>query len=262
MVHVAVTGAAGSVGQQALEALDDEELTPITHREHDDLDSVVADVTDADAFSDALTDQDVLVHLAANPSPSAEWEDVRSVNLDGTYHAYEAAVENDLDRVVYASSNHAVGMYNAADPVDPESVVVDGLQTDDGVRTVDPDDPPNPDSYYGISKVTGEAFGAYYAARHDIEVVNLRIGWLMDEEQLADTQDEPEEKARFARAMWLSPRDCRDAIQRSVSADLSESPVTVHVTSRNDDRYLSLTETATALGYRPRDNATEVLEEG
>lgn len=52
----------------------------------------------------------------------------------------------------------------------------------DGFRTVDPDDPPNSDSYYGISKVTGEAIGAYYANRHDLEVVNVRIGWLMDED--------------------------------------------------------------------------------
>lgn len=66
--------------------------------------------------SDALDGQDILVHRAANPSPSAAWNSVRSVNIDGTYHVYEAAVENGLDRVVYASSNHAVGMYNADDP--------------------------------------------------------------------------------------------------------------------------------------------------
>lgn len=254
MPRIAVTGAAGNVGQQAMQAFDDHDVTPITHHEYDDLDSIVFDVTDSDAFVDALGDQDILVHLAANPSPAAEWDAAQSVNIDGTYHAYEAAAENDLDRVVYASSNHAVGMYNADDPLDPESAVTDGAYA------VQPDDPPNPDSYYGVSKVTGEALGAYYANRHGLEVVNLRIGWLMDADQLADTQDEPESKAQFARAMWLSPRDCRCALRCAVIADLSKSPVTVHVTSRNDDRYLSLTETATTLGYKPRDNATETLE--
>lgn len=253
MSRIAVTGAAGNVGQQAMQAFDDHDVTPVTHSEHDDLDSIVLDITDGDAFADALTDQDVLVHLAANPSPAAEWDAVKSVNIDGTYHAYEAAIENDLDRVVYASSNHAVGMYNADDPSNPESAV-----THDS-HAVQPDDPPNPDSYYGITKVTGEAVGSYYANRHDLEVVNLRIGWLMDEDQLVDTQDEPESKAHFARAMWLSPRDCRCALRCAVTADLSDSPVTVHVTSRNDDRYLSLTETATTIGYKPRDNATETL---
>lgn len=103
--------------------------------------------------------------------------------------------------------------------------------------------------------------GSYYATRHGLAVVNLRIGWLMDEGELADTQDGSASKARFARAMWLSPRDCRCALRCAVTASLSDSPVTVHVTSRNDDRYLSLTETATTLGYTPRDNATEALED-
>lgn len=243
------------VGRQALEALDDEELTPITHREHDDLDSVILDVTDDDEFQSALEGHDVLVHLAANPSPQAAWDDVREVNVDGTYHAFEAAREQDLDRVVFASSNHAVGMYNTEDITDPESAVTDGA------RTVHPDDPPNPDSYYGVSKVAGEALGSFYATRYGLEVVNLRIGWLMDEAELADTQELPPDKARFARAMWISPRDCRAAIRRAVRAELPESPVTVHATSRNDDRYLSLTESATTLGYTPRDNSAETLDE-
>nr|WP_269844131.1 hypothetical protein [Halegenticoccus soli] len=59
--------------------------------------------------------------------------------------------------------------------------------------------------------------------------------------------------------MWLSPRDCRDAIRAAATAELSESPVTVHAVSRNDDRYLSLTHGHRAIGYRPRDDATEAL---
>lgn len=253
MVRVAVTGAAGRVGRQALRALEDEEVTPVTHRERDDVDGVVADVTDYDALRDAIAGRDVLVHLAADPSPGAEWAALREVNVQGTYNAFEAAREQGLDRVVYASSNHAVGAYNAADVADPESAVA-------APRTVHPDDPPKPDTKYGVSKVVGEALGSFYATRHGLEVVNLRIGWLMDEAELAATQDEPASRARFARAMWLSPRDCRDALRRAVVANLPESPLTVHVTSRNDDRFLSLTETATALGYRPRDNATEALD--
>jgi L-arabinose 1-dehydrogenase [NAD(P)+] len=254
MVRVAITGAAGNVGRQALRALADETVAPLTHSEVEDIESESLDVTDRDAFVDALEGQDVLVHLAGKSSPWADWDAALDVNVDGTYNAYEAARENDLDRVVFASSNHAVGVYNAEDVTDPESAVTDGA------RTVDPDDPPNPDSYYGVSKVAGEALGSFYAARHGLAVVNLRIGWLMTEEELVETQAEPPDKARFARAMWLSPRDCREVLRRAVLADLPRSPVTVHATSRNDDRFLSLTETATALDYEPRDNATETLE--
>ncbi|WP_137283429.1 NAD-dependent epimerase/dehydratase family protein [Halorussus salinisoli] len=258
-MNVAITGAAGNVGRQALLALCGHEVTPITHHEHDELEGPTLDVTDRDAFADALVGQDVLVHLAGNPSPDAEWEGVFEPNVGGTYNAYEAARANGVDRVVFASSNHAVQMHNVADPAEPESMREDA-------ETVRPDDPTRPDSYYGVSKVAAEAIGDFYADCHGIEVVNLRIGWLMDEDELRETQDDAggdgtgEARARFARAMWLSPGDCREAIESAVEADLPESSVTAHAVSRNDDRYLSLTETTRKLGYRPRDDSAEVLE--
>lgn len=251
-MNVAITGAAGKVGRQALLALCGHDVTPVTHREHEELEGPTLDVTDAEAFADALDGQDALVHLAGNPSPDADWEGVFGTNVGGTYNAYEAARRNGLDRVVFASSNHAVQMHNVDDPAEPESLREDA-------RTVRPDDPTRPDSYYGVSKVAAEALGELYADRHGIEVVNLRIGWLMDEDQLRETQDENEAKARFARAMWLSPRDCREAVKSAVDADLPEPAVTAHAVSRNDDRYMSLTETTRKLDYRPRDNSAETL---
>ena len=256
-MNVAVTGAAGNVGKQMLAAFDeknhaDHEVTPITHSDHEDVPGPTLDVTDPDAFADALEGQDALVHLAGNPSPDAEWDGVFETNVGGTYNAYEAARENDVDRVVFASSNHAVQMYNVADAADPETMREDA-------RTVRPDDPTRPDSYYGVSKVAGEALGDFYADRHGVEVVNLRIGWLMDEGELRETRDESEEKARFARAMWLSHRDCRHLVRRCVEADLPESSVVAHGVSENADRYLSLTETMRKLGYRPRDDSAAVL---
>ncbi|WP_227355384.1 NAD-dependent epimerase/dehydratase family protein [Haladaptatus salinisoli] len=254
MTRIAVTGAAGNVGRQSLAALEGYDVTPVTHSEHEDIDGEVCDVTDYDALSDALSGHDVVVHLAANPSPEADWRSTVDVNVEGTRNVYEAARERGIDRVVFASSNHAMGMYNADDPAETETMV-----TGDA-HPVYPDDPPRPDSYYGVSKVTGEALGNYYADRHGIEVVNLRIGWLLSEDALREEQDESPEHARFARAMWLSPRDCRDVIRAASTASLPERVVTVHAVSRNDDRFLSILETERALGYRPRDNASEVLD--
>ncbi|WP_256685327.1 NAD-dependent epimerase/dehydratase family protein [Halococcus qingdaonensis] len=258
MTRIAITGAAGNVGRTLLKGFDDHDVTPLVHGDENDIDGIVCDVTDREAFTEALAGQDVLVHLAGNASAYADWDDVREVNIDGVYNAYEAAIDNGLDRVVYASSNHAVNMDDVVDPSEPE--------------TMRPDAPPvfsdtdaRPDSYYGITKVAGEAIGNYYAARHDIEVVHARIGWLMDREELVDTQENPDHEypeayARFARAMWLSHRDCRNFLERAATADLAESPVAAHGVSRNDERSLSLTETQRALGYRPRDNAGEALE--
>ncbi|MFB9804819.1 NAD-dependent epimerase/dehydratase family protein [Haladaptatus pallidirubidus] len=254
MTRIAVTGAAGNVGRETLAALEEYDVTPITHSEHDDIDGEVCDVTEPAALSEILAGHDVVVHLAANPSPEADWRSTVDVNIEGTRNVFEAAREHDIDRVVFASSNHAVGMYNADDPAETETMVTGHA------RPVYPDDPARPDSYYGVSKVTGEALGTYFADRYGIEVVNLRIGWLLSEDELRETQTESDEHARFSRAMWLSSRDCRNAMHASVSSELPESTVTAHVTSRNDDRFLSLLESERSLGYRPRDNASETLE--
>jgi L-arabinose 1-dehydrogenase [NAD(P)+] len=252
-MQIAITGADGTVGKQAVSALEgtDCSVTPLTHSKSEELDSEIVDVTNNEDLSKALSGHDTVVHLAANPSPEADWEDVREVNVEGTYNVFQSAIENDIDRVVFSSSNHVAHMKNAADPAEPESMVETPV-------VVGPDSPPRPDSFYGVSKVTGEALGSYYADRYGLEVVNLRIGWLMSSENLEDTQKEGDEHARFARAMWLSPHDCQDAIEAAVSAELPENPITANVISANDDRYLSLTQTL-QIGYRPRDNATESL---
>lgn len=259
MAHVAITGAAGNVGRVATEAFIEHELTLFTENEQEGMDSVVLDVTDRGAFRDALAerDVDVLIHLAANPSPYAEWDALKEVNLDGVHNAYEAAVAGDVSRVVYASSNHAVNEDQLEDPAEPETMA-------DDAPVVYPNTPPGPDSYYGVTKVAGEAMGGYYARRHGLEVVNVRIGWLMSEDELKGTQEDPDDpypeaRARFARAMWLSPQDCRHALRVAATSEIAESPVVAHAVSRNDERYLSLTSTCRTLGYRPRDDSGEVL---
>lgn len=253
-MNVAVTGASGDIGRRAIHALDDHELTLLTYSKHEDLDSVTLDVTeDRETFVDAIDGADVLVHLAWIPVEGDDWDEARLENVQGTYNAFEAAVENDLDRVVFPSSNHAVQMYNVETPDEPESMAEE-------TRTIDHDDVFRPSSFYGALKVGCEALGSYYADRHGLEVVNLRIGWLMDEVTLGEQQDEPEPDARFARAMWLSHRDCEDAIRKSVEADLPENPLTANVVSRNAERTLSITHAMRSLGYRPRDDATEALE--
>lgn len=118
-----------------------------------------------------------------------------------------------------------------------------------------------PDSYYGVSKVTGEALGNLYALREGLDVVNLRIGWLQSADRLVENVDDPAVESRFARAMFLSPRDCQQAILAAATAELPTSPVTVNVVSRNDTRFLSLTESQQQIGYQPRDNAAELLAE-
>lgn len=258
MTHIAVTGAAGRVGSTVLEAFADRPVTAVdvspVDNGHDGHGFVEADVTDdVETLVDAFPDGGTVVHLAARSGADEPWERVRGPNVDGTHHVYEAARRAGTARVVFASSNHVTGMHNAADPEVPESLRADA-------RALAVDSPVAPTGFYGVSKVAGEAFGRLAADRHGVEVVNLRIGWHLTPGELVALQDEPEATARYARAMYLSPRDCRHAFRRAVDADLPENPLTVHVTSANRDRTLGLTHTMRALGYEPRDDSAAVLD--
>jgi len=255
MTRIAITGAAGNVGRELLDAFDDEdEVLPFTHSEQDDIDTELLDVTDPDDVVEKLDNIDVVIHLAGASSPDADWEAVSETNIEGTKHVLDAAVENGIDRVVFASSNHAVGTYNAEDD-DPESMTIGYA------RTVDADAPTRPDSYYGVSKAACEGLTKFYADVEDLEIVNLRIGWYMSESELrAETDDGDPGRTGFTRALWLSPHDCRDVHRKAATVDLPETPVTVNAVSRNDERFHSITETMRLLGYEPRDNAAEVID--
>jgi L-arabinose 1-dehydrogenase [NAD(P)+] len=257
MTNIAITGAAGNVGREAIDAFSehDHDLTLFSHSETEDLDTTPLEITDRTAFVDALEGQDVLIHLAANASPRASWDEVRGPNIDGLANAFEAAVENDLGRVVFASSNHAVNRRNTVSAIRPESTV-------GSPEIVRPDDPTDPDTFYGVTKVFGEAMGSYYAKRHGFEVVNLRIGWLLTRDELRHVCDERDGAGeRYARAMWLSPGDCRRLLDAAATATLPESPLITHGISDNAERFLSLAETMQALEYRPQDDAEAVLSD-
>ena len=257
MVQIALTGAAGNVGREVLGAFGDEnDVVPFTHSEHDDLDSELLDVTDSDEVTGKLDTFDVVIHLAGASSPDADWETVSETNIQGTKNVLDAAVENGIDRVVFASSNHAVGTYNSEDD-DPESMTTGYAQT------VGADAPTRPDSFYGVSKAACEGLTKFYANVHDLEIVNLRIGWYMSEDDLREVagDDTNPEKTRFARATWLSPHDCRDIHRKASIVDLPKNPVTVNAVSRNDERFYSITETMRLLDYEPRNNAAETLDD-
>ena len=258
MARIALTGAAGNVGRQLLDAFPEEghDLTAFSHSEHEGVDSELLDVTDPDEVTADLDGFDAVVHLAGASQPDAEWDAVLETNVRGTKHVFDAAVENGIDRVVFASSNHAVGMYNQSDPADPETLRLDPATPLDGETA------PRPDSFYGVSKASCEALANYYADCHGVESVNVRIGWLMSVDDLRENATGvPAEKERFARATWLSPHDCRDLLVKAATADLPRNPLTLNGVSRNDERHHSLTGTMQAVGYAPRDDSAEVLDE-
>lgn len=207
-----------------------------------------ADVTDLDALERAFGGCDAVVHLAAASHVNAPWEVVLPANLVGAHHVYEAAYRAGVAKVVFASSNHAVGMYEwddarFADPSAPTRVHADA--------------PVRPDSLYGASKAWGEAVGRFYAERKGLSVICLRIGWVTDDDRPPSAPPgasaEEADIARRGTGMWLSHRDCLSLVEAALVADVTFA--IVHGVGDNVGRWLSLDEGAELLAWRPRDGA-------
>jgi nucleoside-diphosphate-sugar epimerase len=69
------------------------------------------DVRDPQVLRDAFRDTDVVVHLAFQVTGAASGETIRSVNVDGTLNAFDAAAAAGVRRFVYASSVAAYGFH-------------------------------------------------------------------------------------------------------------------------------------------------------
>ena len=75
-------------------------------------DAITADLGDTEALREAVRGVDAVLHLAGI-SLEAPFEKILRSNIEGTYNLYEAARQEGVPRIVFASSNHAVGFTRA-----------------------------------------------------------------------------------------------------------------------------------------------------
>ena len=228
--RVLITGAGGSIGTELAERLNDRYTLRLQYRrtippDPPVEDRVTADITRFEQLVPAMRAVDAVVHLAGEPDPRAPWEKVHEANIIGTYNVFEAARQAGVGKIVFASTNHVMGMYDR----DRQWPVYAGQ-------------PVRPDSLYGVSKAFGEALGRYYADEHGVSVVCLRIGWVL-----------PEPRDEIGRWMWLSPRDCAQVVWRAIEADLGFG--IFYAVSANGGRHWDIADTMERLGYRPEDDA-------
>lgn len=186
---------------------------------------IAADLADLDALVEASRGIDVIVHLGGIPD-EAPFADILETNIQGTYHVYEAARRAGVPRVVFASTNHVTGFYERA-------------------QTITVNDPVRPDTFYGASKVYGEALGRLYHDKWGLEVVSIRIGTF---------RPEPENDRQLS--MWLSHRDGVHLVERAVEAPNIDY-LCVYGVSANTRSFWDNAEPAMKLGYLPVDNAED-----
>jgi NAD+ dependent glucose-6-phosphate dehydrogenase len=228
--RVLITGAAGRIGSSLAESLKDRyELRLHYHHtvpaQPPVSDIHIADVANYDEIAPAMQGMDAVIHLAADPSVQATWESVRDRNIIGTYNVYESARQAGVTKIIFASTNHVMGMYDR-----------------DRQWPIYVTQPPRPDSLYGVSKAFGETLGRHYVDRYGLSIICLRIGWFLERP-----------KDEIGLWMWLSPRDCAQAVWRAIESPLSYG--VFYTISRNTRRHWDLTETIEKLGYQPEDDA-------
>jgi uronate dehydrogenase len=238
MQRILITGAAGQIGRalrqglrgayQLVRVLD---VAPLGAAE-DGEEVVTADIRDMPAIEAALAGIDCVVHLAG-ASVESPWDKVLPLNIEGCYNVFEAARRRGVKRVIFASSNHAVGFHRRE-------------------RFIDDTVLPRPDSRYGVSKVFGEAVGRLYADKYGLSVACLRIGTFRN-------PDRPAEARQLL--TWISHRDMVQLVRRCIDYPdyhfVIVYGVSANLRSRWDNTNVKF------LGYRPEDDseafAAEIL---
>ena len=232
---VLITGAAGSIGSVLRQGLADRYDLRLTYhrtvppaREGERV--YICSLADQEKLEEAADGVDAIVHMAGEPAVEASWEAVLEANIKGVYHLYEAARNQGVKRVIFASTNHVTGFYEQ-----------------EGVYTT-PEMLPRPDSFYGASKSFGEDLGRYYVDQHGLEVICLRIGSFQPDSAVS------ERTGNRILSTWLSHRDCIQLVWRSIEASGVNFGIFYGI-SGNTRGYWDLQNARDLLGYEPEDDA-------
>jgi NAD(P)-dependent dehydrogenase (short-subunit alcohol dehydrogenase family) len=186
--------------------------------------AIVASVTDAGAMTGACQGADAVIHLAGIPG-EASWDEIMGLNLNGSYVVFEAARRAGTPRVIFASSNHAVGFTPATDFPVPDYAF------------------PRPDTFYGVSKAAVEALAAMYHGRYGMDAICVRILSCF-----------PEPRNVRMLSTWLSPDDAGRLFEACLTVPQPGFRVAYGVSANTRGGWVSLDE-ARALGYDPQDDA-------
>jgi uronate dehydrogenase len=226
--RVLLTGASGGIGRCLHQAfagryprlrLADRVPAAALHASDEVL---TGDLLDPAVAAAAVKDIDCIVHLAGIPRENT-WDQILPNNIVATITLFEAARAAGVRRIVFASSNHAIGYHDATHAL--------------GI-----DEPVRPDSRYGVSKVFGEALGRLYADKYAMTVACLRIG---------SFRERPEDARQLS--TWIGHRDMAELVRCAIEAPDYGFAIVYGVSANTRAKWTS--PDAERLGYRPSQDA-------
>jgi uronate dehydrogenase len=227
MKTLLITGAAGDVGthlrrelagQYALRLSDIKPIKKLAAGEK----SMPGDVARLTDMLRVTKGVDAIMHLGGF-AVEGPWSEILRANIVGCYNLFEAAHRNGVKRVLFATSNHAMGFYRRDQKIDHRMY-------------------PKPDSRYGLSKVFGEQLGSLYSDKYGMEVFCIRIG---------NVNPAPVDKRRLS--LWLSPRDLAQLVRIGIDHPDIRFEIVYGVSGNKRSWYDN--SNAERLGYKPQDDS-------
>jgi len=188
---------------------------------------IPCDLADAEAVMALVDGCDGVLHLGGI-SEEDSFDRILPANIVGVYNLYEAARRSAQPRILFASSNHAIGYYTQDQKLDASAL-------------------PRPDSLYGVSKCYGEAMASFYHDKFGIETAIVRIGSCF-----------PEPTDWRMLATWLSAEDFARLATRVFSAPRLGCPV-IYGVSDNDTCWWDNGQVS-YLGWHPQDSSRQFAE--
>lgn len=280
---VLVTGAAGTIAGLLLPALQERyDLTLVDVRETDREGNIIpgiqiADLTDRrrDEYRHLFAGIDSVVHCGfvraedGNDAEQRFWAELTNVEM--AYNVYQTSLEEDVRRVVVASSNHAADYY--------EPLILQRR-----MDFVTPDMRAVSDNYYGWAKEVYEHLGFVFAvgkmtqgstynrnvtarpsANADqtdvrpLENVQIRIGGPRDTD-IDNCEPGDLTRVRRALAVYISQRDLSQLFIKSIEKEdiRDEFGVPFQIfygISANTHAFWSIVNARQVIGYAPQDNS-------
>ncbi len=225
---VLLTGASGALGRQLAAFLSAKgwtlrltDIVPFPDPVPAGCTFAKADLNDGVAVLRLAEGCGMILHFGG-VSVERPFEEVIGPNIRGLYHVYEAA-RREKARVLFASSNHAIGFHERSEPLDSDCAQI-------------------PDGYYGLSKAYAELMGRMYWFKHGVESVSVRIGSCF-----------PEPVEQRMLSTWLSYGDLCRLCERATLAERTECAIIWGASAnsrtfwREDDR--------ARIGWAPQDSA-------
>lgn len=238
---VLLTGARGKLASQAIPVLQNDYDLYLTDKAppgESKLPYQQADITEYAGLSKVMTGMDAVAHLAIaslrefDPTYKEDTllpfdEMTLKVNVQGTYHIFEAARRAGVKKIVYLSSFTA-HLGNKHRPF------------------YDKDTPLDPRNLYACTKIFGENLARLYHREHGMSVIGLRIGQPYPS---GTVDDQGWQTNKRARSVFVTMEDISLAIRCALKTDV---PYGIYnIVSASDNPRIDL-EHAREIGYVPR----------